>query len=126
MLFVHLSASYLLQQDDEELDDDYESPYSGDDEGSGGDYETPNDDPDGCNDYEPPPSEPLEDHKLCPTLPIADSDYIGNNYRTNNNNWVSLWSCKLIVNINVSWWNCYFRQLATRQIVLSIVIIVCF
>ncbi|XP_045896926.1 lymphocyte cytosolic protein 2a [Micropterus dolomieu] len=64
--------------DDEEFDDDYESPYSGDEEGSGGDYESPNDD---CtNDYEPPPSEPPEDmaHKLCPTLPIGDSDYIDN------------------------------------------------
>ncbi|TKS83377.1 Lymphocyte cytosolic protein 2 [Collichthys lucidus] len=66
--------------DDEEFDDDYESPYSGDEEGSGGDYESPNDDLDGSNDYEPPPSEPPEDmvHKLCPTLPIGDSDYIDN------------------------------------------------
>ncbi|KAG8008367.1 Lymphocyte cytosolic protein 2 [Nibea albiflora] len=64
--------------DDEEFDDDYESPYSGDEEGSGGDYESPNDDLDGSNDYEPPPSEPPEDmvHKLCPTLPIGDGDYI--------------------------------------------------
>ncbi|XP_036976271.1 lymphocyte cytosolic protein 2a isoform X1 [Acanthopagrus latus] len=66
--------------DDEEFDDDYESPYSGDEEGSGGDYESPNDDPDGANDYEPPPSEPPEDmvRNLCPTLPIGDSDYIDN------------------------------------------------
>nr|XP_046266702.1 lymphocyte cytosolic protein 2a [Scatophagus argus]XP_046266703.1 lymphocyte cytosolic protein 2a [Scatophagus argus] len=66
--------------DDEDFDDDYESPYSGDDQGSGGDYESPNDDPDGANDYEPPPSEPPEDlgHKLCPTLPIGDGDYIDN------------------------------------------------
>ncbi|XP_042355246.1 lymphocyte cytosolic protein 2a [Plectropomus leopardus] len=66
--------------DDEEFDDDYESPYSGDEEGSGGDYESPNDDQDGANDYEPPPTEPAEDlaHKLCPTLPIGDSDYIDN------------------------------------------------
>ncbi|KAM3601215.1 uncharacterized protein V6R79_009341 [Siganus canaliculatus] len=70
--------------DDEEFDDDfdndYESPYSGDEEGSGGDYESPNEDGDGINDYEPPPSEPPEDlpHKLCPTLPIGDSDYIDN------------------------------------------------
>ncbi|KAM7397413.1 hypothetical protein PAMA_005623 [Pampus argenteus] len=66
--------------DDEEFDDDYESPYSGDEDGSGGDYESPNDDLDGANDYEPPPSEPPEDlaHKLCPTLPIGDSDYIDN------------------------------------------------
>ncbi|CAK6980054.1 lymphocyte cytosolic protein 2a [Scomber scombrus] len=66
--------------DDEEFDDDYESPYSGDEDGSGGDYESPNDDMDGSNDYEPPPSEPLEDpaQKLCPTLPIGDSEYIDN------------------------------------------------
>ncbi|XP_074466145.1 lymphocyte cytosolic protein 2a isoform X2 [Sebastes fasciatus] len=65
---------------DDEFDDDYESPYSGDEEGSGGDYESPNDDADGANDYEPPPSEPPEDlvHKLIPTLPIGDSDYIDN------------------------------------------------
>ncbi|XP_053188195.1 lymphocyte cytosolic protein 2a [Scomber japonicus] len=63
--------------DDEEFDDDYESPYSGDEDGSGGDYESPEEDMDG-NDYEPPPSEPLEDPstKLCPTMPIGDSDYI--------------------------------------------------
>ncbi|KAM7373824.1 hypothetical protein PAMP_006524 [Pampus punctatissimus] len=68
----------IMNQDDEEFDDDYESPYSGDEDGSGGDYESPNDDLDGANDYEPPPSEPPEDlaHKLCPTLPIGDSDYI--------------------------------------------------
>lgn len=73
-------VSPSLHQDDEEFDDDYESPYSGDEEGSGGDYESPNDDPDGANDYEPPPSEPPEDmvRNLCPTLPIGDSDYIGN------------------------------------------------
>lgn len=66
--------------DDEEFDDDYESPYSGDEEGSGGDYESPNDDQDCANDYEPPPTEPPEDLalKLCPTLPIGDSDYIDN------------------------------------------------
>ncbi|KAM8900026.1 lymphocyte cytosolic protein 2a isoform 3-T3 [Spinachia spinachia] len=60
--------------DDEEFDDDYESPYSGDEDGGEGDYESPNEDPD----YEPPPTEPSEDlvHKLCPTLPIANSDYI--------------------------------------------------
>ncbi|CAJ1063174.1 Hypothetical predicted protein [Xyrichtys novacula] len=63
---------------DEDFDDDYESPYSGEEEGSGGDYESPNEDQDGANDYEPPPTEPLEDlpHKLCSTLPIGDSDYI--------------------------------------------------
>lgn len=66
--------------DDEEFDDDYESPYSGDEDGSGGDYESPNEEFDVSNDYEPPPSEPPEDmaHKLCPTLPIGDSDYIDN------------------------------------------------
>uniref|UniRef100_A0A3Q4MZT2 SH2 domain-containing protein n=1 Tax=Neolamprologus brichardi TaxID=32507 RepID=A0A3Q4MZT2_NEOBR len=61
---------------DDEFDDDYESPYS-DDDGSGGDYESPNDDQDAGNDYEPPPSEPAEDHKLCPPRPIGDGDYIG-------------------------------------------------
>lgn len=76
---IHLSVCPSLHQDDEEFEDDYESPFSGDDEGSGGDYESPNDDNDGSNDYEPPPSEPPEDlaKKLCPTLPIGDSDYIG-------------------------------------------------
>uniref|UniRef100_UPI0037E8764B lymphocyte cytosolic protein 2a n=1 Tax=Semicossyphus pulcher TaxID=241346 RepID=UPI0037E8764B len=66
--------------DDEEFDDDYESPYSGDEEGSGGDYESPNEDVDGANDYEPPPSEPSEDlpHKPCIALPMGDSDYIDN------------------------------------------------
>ncbi|KAM6907164.1 lymphocyte cytosolic protein 2a [Xenentodon cancila] len=63
--------------DDEEFDNDYESPYS-DNDGSGGDYESPNEDGDAANDYEPPPTEPPEDlvHKLCPTLPIGDGDYI--------------------------------------------------
>lgn len=78
MVSAHLSVSSLLYQDDEEFDDDYESPYSGNEEGSGGDYESPNEDLEGANDYEPPPSEPPEDHKLCPTLPIGDGDYIGN------------------------------------------------
>ncbi|XP_040006311.1 lymphocyte cytosolic protein 2a isoform X2 [Xiphias gladius] len=65
---------------DEDFDDDYESPNSCDEDGSGGDYESPNDDLEGANDYEPPPSEPPEDlaHKLCPTLPIGDGDYIDN------------------------------------------------
>ncbi|XP_072231337.1 lymphocyte cytosolic protein 2a isoform X2 [Leuresthes tenuis] len=63
--------------DDEEFDDaddDYESPYSDNDEGSGGDYESPNDDLDTANDYEPPPSEPQEDqaHKLCSTMPVGE------------------------------------------------------
>ncbi|XP_034463249.1 lymphocyte cytosolic protein 2a [Hippoglossus hippoglossus] len=64
--------------DDEEFDDDYESPNSGGEDGSSDDYESPNDDADGANDYEPPPSEPPEDlaHKLCPTLPIGDGEYI--------------------------------------------------
>ncbi|KAM6983427.1 lymphocyte cytosolic protein 2a [Tautogolabrus adspersus] len=62
--------------DDEEFDDDYESPYSGEEEGSGGDYESPNED--AANDYEPPPTEPPEDLplKLSTTLPMGD--YIGN------------------------------------------------
>ncbi|KAG7237512.1 hypothetical protein INR49_032261 [Caranx melampygus] len=68
--------------DDDEFsdDDDYESPNSGEEDGSGGDYESPNDDQDGTNDYEPPPTEPPDDlaHKLCPTLPIGDGDYIDN------------------------------------------------
>ena len=68
----------LAPQDDEDFDNDYESPYS-DDDGSGGDYESPNEDGDAANDYEPPPTEPSEDlaHKLVPTLPIGDGDYIG-------------------------------------------------
>ncbi|XP_034539281.1 lymphocyte cytosolic protein 2a [Notolabrus celidotus] len=62
----------------EEFDDDYESPYSGDEEGSGGDYESPNEDQDGANDYEPPPTEPPEDlaHKMLTNLPMGD--YIDN------------------------------------------------
>ncbi|PWA24453.1 hypothetical protein CCH79_00011876 [Gambusia affinis] len=60
--------------DEEEFDDDYESPYSDEDDR---DYESPNDDLDAGNDYEPPPSEPAEDHKLCPSQPIGDGDYIG-------------------------------------------------
>lgn len=65
---------------DDEYDNDYESPYSGDEEGSGGDYESPNEDVDAANDYEPPPSEPPDDlaAKLCPTMPIGDGDYIDN------------------------------------------------
>ncbi|XP_056141098.1 lymphocyte cytosolic protein 2a isoform X2 [Lampris incognitus] len=87
-------------EDEFDSDDDYENP---DDEGSMGDYESPtedhereNQDSDNDyespsegpmaendafdNDYEPPPSEPTEDltHKLCPTLPIGESDYIDN------------------------------------------------
>lgn len=64
--------------DDEEFDDDYESPYSGEDEGSGGDYESPNEEVNGEGDYEPPPTEPSEEQKLCPTQPIGDGDYIDN------------------------------------------------
>ena len=69
---------FLVLQDDE--DDDYESPNSGGEDGSSDDYESPNDNVDGADDYEPPPSEPPEDlaHKLCPTLPIGDGEYIGN------------------------------------------------
>ncbi|XP_065819187.1 lymphocyte cytosolic protein 2a [Labrus bergylta] len=64
--------------DDEDFDDDYESPYSGEEEGSGGDYESPNED--AANDYEPPPTEPPEDLplKLCSTLPMGNSDYVDN------------------------------------------------
>lgn len=62
--------SRVLCQDEDV--DDYEKPYSGDEEGSGSDYESPNDD-----DYEPTPSEPPEDLSLLPTRPIGDSEYIG-------------------------------------------------
>ncbi|XP_068188195.1 lymphocyte cytosolic protein 2a isoform X2 [Antennarius striatus] len=64
--------------DDEDFDDDYENPDTGDEEGSVGDYESPIEESEGLNDYEPPPSEPSEDHlqRLCPTLPIGDGDYI--------------------------------------------------
>lgn len=81
-----LSVPPSLHQDDEEFDDDYESPFSGDEDVSGGDYESPNEDVDG-NDYEPPPSEPPEDlpHKLCPPLPPGDDDYIGNNITCQEN-----------------------------------------
>ncbi|XP_029028571.1 lymphocyte cytosolic protein 2a isoform X2 [Betta splendens] len=66
--------------DNEDFDDDYESPFSGDEDGSVGDYESPNEEVDG-NDYEPPPSEPTEDlpHKLCPPLPPGE--YIDNHVR---------------------------------------------
>ncbi|XP_008276318.1 lymphocyte cytosolic protein 2a isoform X2 [Stegastes partitus] len=67
----------------DDCDNDYESPCSGDEEGSGGDYESPNDDVDPANDYEPPPSEPQEDlaASLCSPLPIGDGDYIDNRER---------------------------------------------
>lgn len=68
-----LTVSPSLRQDDEDFDDDYESPYSGDEEGKG----CESSDDDVANDYEPTPSEPPEDHKLCPMLPIGDSEYIG-------------------------------------------------
>ncbi|KAK2827994.1 hypothetical protein Q5P01_019028 [Channa striata] len=73
--------------DDEEFDDDYESPFSGDEEGSGGDYESPNEDVDG-NDYEPPPTEPPDDlpAKLCRGQgPIGDDDYIDNHVQSRSN-----------------------------------------
>ncbi|KAF3705474.1 Lymphocyte cytosolic protein 2 [Channa argus] len=63
---------------EDDFDDDYESPFSGDEDGSGGDYESPNEDVDG-NDYEPPPTEPPDDlpPKLCRGQgPIGDDDYI--------------------------------------------------
>uniref|UniRef100_A0A4W5N2B5 Lymphocyte cytosolic protein 2a n=1 Tax=Hucho hucho TaxID=62062 RepID=A0A4W5N2B5_9TELE len=68
---------------DEVSDDDYESPDADDDDGSGGDYESPTEGPevggeDSDNDYEPPPSEPPDEipHKLCAAKRIADDDYI--------------------------------------------------
>ncbi|XP_074528667.1 lymphocyte cytosolic protein 2a [Halichoeres trimaculatus] len=65
-------------EDEFESEDDYESPYSGDEEGSGGDYESPTEDLDAANDYEPPPTEPPEDlpHKRCTNLSMGNSDYI--------------------------------------------------
>lgn len=73
---VDFSVFHLHLQDEEEFDDDYESPYSGDDSEAVEDYESPNDDT--ANDYEPPPSQPSEELKVCCSLPIGDSDYIGN------------------------------------------------
>lgn len=70
----HLSVFSLPHQED--FDDDYESPYSGDDAESVEDYELPNDDV--ANDYEPPPCQPSEELKVCPSLPLGDNDYIGN------------------------------------------------
>lgn len=70
----HLSVCPLPHQE-EDFDDDYESPYSGDDAESVEDYELPNE---AANDYEPPPSQPSDDLKVCPSLPIGDNDYIGN------------------------------------------------
>lgn len=68
----HLLTTLLCAPCQEDEFDDYESPYSGDEKGSGSDYESPNED-----DYEPTPSEPPEDMNLFPTRPIGDSDYIG-------------------------------------------------
>lgn len=65
-----------MPHQEEDFDDDYESPYSGDDAESVEDYELPNDDT--VNDYEPPPSQPSEELKVGPSLPIGDNDYIGN------------------------------------------------
>lgn len=73
---VHFSVIGLPLQDEEEFDDDYESPYSADDGESAEDYESPNDDM--ANDYEPPPSQPSEELKVGLSLPIGDSEYIGN------------------------------------------------
>lgn len=73
---VLYSVVGLPLQDEEEFDDDYESPYSADEGESAEDYESPNDDM--ANDYEPPPSQPSEELKVAPCLPIGDSDYIGN------------------------------------------------
>ncbi|XP_022047935.2 lymphocyte cytosolic protein 2a [Acanthochromis polyacanthus] len=79
----HYEPAEAQGWDDDEFDDDdndYESPYSGDEAGSGGDYESPNDDVDPANDYEPPPVEPEEDlsAKLLPTMHLEDGDYIDN------------------------------------------------
>ncbi|KAM4620451.1 lymphocyte cytosolic protein 2a [Polymixia lowei] len=73
-------------EDEFDSDDDYEDPDAEEeDDGSVGDYESPTEDNEEGgggydNDYEPPPSEPPEDpaHKLCPTLPMGDGDYIDN------------------------------------------------
>ncbi|XP_051537486.1 lymphocyte cytosolic protein 2-like [Myxocyprinus asiaticus] len=69
--------------DSEEFDseDDYENPDSnGEDEASGGDYESPLDGSDSDNSYEPPPIEPSDDMpQICPVKPIENSDYIDNN-----------------------------------------------
>ncbi|XP_067348741.1 lymphocyte cytosolic protein 2a isoform X2 [Channa argus] len=72
---------------EDDFDDDYESPFSGDEDGSGGDYESPNEDVDG-NDYEPPPTEPPDDlpPKLCRGQgPIGDDDYIDNHVQSRSN-----------------------------------------
>ncbi|XP_054872919.1 lymphocyte cytosolic protein 2a isoform X1 [Amphiprion ocellaris] len=79
----HYEPAEVQGWDDDEFDDednDYESPYSGDEAGSGGDYESPNEDVDPANDYEPPPVEPEEDlgAKLLPTMQLQDGDYIDN------------------------------------------------
>nr|XP_057942539.1 lymphocyte cytosolic protein 2a isoform X2 [Doryrhamphus excisus] len=68
---------------DEDDINDYESPNSGgeDDDGSShSDYEIPNDDMEGADHYELPPSEPSEDlaHKLRTALPLREADYIDN------------------------------------------------
>uniref|UniRef100_A0A8C5DWX8 Lymphocyte cytosolic protein 2-like n=1 Tax=Gouania willdenowi TaxID=441366 RepID=A0A8C5DWX8_GOUWI len=66
------------------------NPRSDDEDGSDvQDYEDP-DDADLSSEYEPPPTEQTEETKLCPTLPLAEGDYIGNcnnnNYKKNQNN----------------------------------------
>ncbi|XP_066573217.1 lymphocyte cytosolic protein 2a isoform X3 [Amia ocellicauda] len=68
--------------DSEEFEsDDYESP-DAEDAGSGGDYESPTEGG-GDSDYEPPPSDPLEDQtKIFPAKPICNnSEYIDNQNR---------------------------------------------
>ncbi|XP_061818612.2 lymphocyte cytosolic protein 2a isoform X1 [Nerophis lumbriciformis] len=75
-----------LSDDNSDKDDlnDYESPNSGGDDADGGssqsDYEIPNDDVDGAEHYELPPSEPAEDlaHKLRTALTPGEPEYIDN------------------------------------------------
>ncbi|XP_061754742.1 lymphocyte cytosolic protein 2a isoform X2 [Nerophis ophidion] len=75
-----------LSDDNSDKDDcnDYESPNSGGDDADGGssqsDYEIPNDDVDGAEHYEPPPSEPAEDlaHKPHTALTPGEPEYIDN------------------------------------------------
>ncbi|KAF6729404.1 Lymphocyte cytosolic protein 2, partial [Oryzias melastigma] len=69
-----------------EDDDDYESPYSDEKDGSDN-YESPNEDL--SNEYEPPPSGHMDDGatKIFPTPPIGEGDYIDkrDNHSSNRN-----------------------------------------
>lgn len=71
----------FCQQED---DDDYESPYSDEKDGSDN-YESPNEDL--SNEYEPPPSGHMDDGatKIFPTPPIGEGDYIGTHLSTSLN-----------------------------------------